>query len=98
MNDQKIDNLLNLALDATAGERARSMNLNTGYNPEEGTWELIVKYSGDILALENDMVQIVPLLNNYAIVTVRQTDMQKLFEAPQIEFVEKPKRLFFCGQ
>lgn len=96
MNDQKIDNLLNLALDATAGERARSMNLNTGYNPEEGTWELIVKYSGDILALENDMVQIVPLLNNYAIVTVRQTDMQKLFEAPQIEFVEKPKRLFFA--
>ena len=47
-------------------------------------------------ALENDMVQIVPLLNNYAIVTVRQTDMQKLFEAPQIEFVEKPKRLFFA--
>ena len=33
MPDQKIDNLLNLALDATEEERQKSGNLNTGYDP-----------------------------------------------------------------
>ena len=48
MNNQKIENLLNLALDATPEEREKSMQLNVGYFPEERMWELIVKYSGDI--------------------------------------------------
>lgn len=96
MNDQKVDNLLNLAMDATAGERARSLNLDTGFDAASDTWELIIKYSGDIRTLEGEGVQIVPLLNNYAVVTVKQSEMEKLFEAPQVEYVEKPKRLFFA--
>lgn len=43
--NQKLENLLNLSLDTTAEERSRSSELETGYNPEEQTWELIVKYS-----------------------------------------------------
>ena len=43
--NQKLENLLNLSLDTTAKERSRSAELETGYNPEEQTWELIVKYS-----------------------------------------------------
>ena len=35
MADQKIDNLLNLAMEATPEERIKSENLNEGYNPEE---------------------------------------------------------------
>ena len=31
MPDQKLDNLLNLAMDATSQERAKSENLNVGY-------------------------------------------------------------------
>ena len=31
MLDQKIDNLLNLAMDATLQERGKSENLNVGY-------------------------------------------------------------------
>ena len=31
MPDQKLDNLLNLALDATEEEREKSRNLNVGY-------------------------------------------------------------------
>ena len=31
MLDQKIDNLLNLAMDATPQERGKSENLNVGY-------------------------------------------------------------------
>lgn len=96
MNDQKADNLLNLAMDATAGERARSLNLDTGFDADSDTWELIVKYSGDIRTLESERLKIVPLLNNYAIVTVKQSELEKLFDAPQVEYVEKPKRLFFA--
>ena len=45
MQDQKVENLLNLALDATPEEREKSIQLNVGYDSAANTWELIVKYS-----------------------------------------------------
>lgn len=97
MDNQKADNLLNLALEATPSERQRSLNLDTGFDALTDTWDLIVKYSGDIRALENERTRVVPLLNNYAIVTIKEAEIEKLFSAPQVEFVEKPKRLFFAS-
>ena len=38
MPDQKIDNLLNLAMDATPQERRKSGNLNIGYDPATRLW------------------------------------------------------------
>ena len=37
MDDQKIENQLNLALEATEEERKKSLVLETGYDPEEKT-------------------------------------------------------------
>ena len=51
MPDQKIDNLLNLALDATEEERQKSGNLNTGYDPAGKTWDVIVKYTATLFDL-----------------------------------------------
>lgn len=51
MENQKADNMLNLAWDATPSERERSLNLNTGYNQIERTWDVIIKYNGDISLL-----------------------------------------------
>ena len=48
MPDQKLDNLLNLALDATEEEREKSRNLNVGYEKQTRKWEIIVKHSGRI--------------------------------------------------
>ena len=45
---QKMENLLNLALDATLEERMRSEELEVGYDPGENEWELILKFSGDL--------------------------------------------------
>ena len=45
MPDQKLDNLLNLAMDATPQERAKSENLNVGYDSTTRLWDVIVKYS-----------------------------------------------------
>ena len=64
MENQKADNMLNLAWDATPSERERSLNLNTGYNQIERTWDVIIKYNGDISLLlrnfESKNIKIVP--------------------------------------
>ena len=46
MPDQKLENLLNLAMNALPHERAKSENLNVGYDPTTRLWDVIVKYSG----------------------------------------------------
>ena len=48
MPNQKLENLLNLSLEVTPRERSRSLELEIGYIPEERSWELIVKYSGNL--------------------------------------------------
>lgn len=96
MQDQKLENLLNLALDADRAEREKSLNLNVGFDEETDTWDVIVKYSGDLMSVEAETVQVVRLLNEYAIITLTEQQLERLAQFPQIEFVEKPKRLFFA--
>jgi subtilisin family serine protease len=96
MANQKIENLLNLALDATEREREKSLNLNVGYDDVEKTWDIIVKYSGSIERLESESIHIVKLLNEYAILTVKESALNDLASFPEIEYIEKPKRLVFA--
>ncbi len=95
MPDQKIDNLLNLAMDATSEERAKSENLNVGYDSSERLWDVIVKYSGPESGLGGDGIQVVPLLGGYAVVTLPESEIDAYSDREQIEFIEKPKRLYF---
>ena len=97
-NSEKFENLLNLALDATEREREESLQLGVGYDPVEKRWELIVKYSGDImrLARENPEIQVVELMNEYAILNVPESAMDQIVAAPEVEYVEKPKRMYFA--
>ena len=46
MADEKLELLLNAALEATPGEREKSEILNVGFDTEKKTWEVIVKYHG----------------------------------------------------
>ena len=137
MPDQKLDNLLNLALDATEEEREKSRNLNVGYEKQTRKWEIIVKYSDvgianagnasairsgrteNIGSIEKSMqeksngslgcemgdsvkmllggsgISVVPLLGGYAIVTLPESMLDEYSRRPQIEFIEKPTRLYF---
>lgn len=95
MVDQKLENLLNLALSATPEERAKSEILEVGYAPETQMWELIVKYTGDIEKYEAFGIQAVLLHNGYAILTVPEQLIERVSEWPEIEYIEKPKRLYF---
>ena len=98
MQSQNVDNVLNLALDATQEERIKSLNLNVGYNAEEKEWEVIIKYSGSLAAVREFAPGVTELRSEYAIVRVKERDVQRLSEVPQIEYIEKPKRLFFQAE
>jgi len=95
MDNSKIENLLNLALNSSMEEREKSQNLNVGYNEAEQTWEVIVKYNGDIGRLRSDVIQVEELLAGYAIVTLPESLLNALAQLNEIEYIEKPKRLFF---
>lgn len=103
MDSQKYENILNLALDTPAAERGRSLELNIGYEEEDNTWELIVKYHGSLrdglspfLALpQGGLLRIEELIAGYAILTVPESFMEMLAAVEEIEYIEKPKRLFF---
>lgn len=98
MNNEKLDNILNLAIDATPEELEKSAELNVGYDELTRTWQLIAKSSGgfDWIPEIYPTVEISPLLNGYAILTVPQNLISEITARPEIEYIEKPKRLFFA--
>lgn len=98
MNNQKLENMLNLALDATEMEREKSLELDVGYDPIDREWDLIVKYSGNLDAVRALPAEVVEMQNEFAIVTIRESLIQELTSLSQIEYVEKPKRLFLKQQ
>ena len=95
MQSQKLENLLNQALNATESERERSQELNVGYNPVDQMWELIIKYSGNLETVRQISERVTELLNEYAIIHIRQSQIPNLVQIVEVEYVEKPKRLFF---
>ena len=95
MDSGKLDNALELSLDMTEEEREQSEELGVGYSPQEGTWELIVKYQGSLDAVRALGGVVEELIAGYAIITIPQSQVNALAAIPQIEYVEKPKRLFF---
>ena len=95
MTSQKMENLLNLALDATPEEREKSLELDVGYDSVEKEWDLIVKYSGSLDAVRALASGVTELKNEYAVVTIGESNVEALAQIPEIEYIEKPKRLFF---
>lgn len=92
---QKMENILNLALEATPEERARSEELDVGYDAYDQEWELIIKYSGNLETVREISESVTELLNNYAVVRIREGRIEQLAAIPEVEFVEKPKSLYF---
>lgn len=99
--NQKIENVLELALQTPDPVREKSLNLNVGFTEETRTWELIVKYNGDLreavsgLPVTAEEVIAEELIAGYGLLTVPENLVDTVSRLPQIEYVEKPKRLFF---
>jgi subtilisin family serine protease len=70
--------------------------LLSGFDENDNTWEVIVKYNGDILRLEEELPSEIEILSeNYAIITLDASFVEALSRYPEIEHVEKPKNLIF---
>ena len=95
MTSQKLENLLNLALNSAEDEREKSLNLNVGYDPLEREWDLIIKYSVNLDRVRKIASKVTELQNEYAVIRITESRIDILSEIPEVEYVEKPKRLFF---
>ena len=93
MANQKLEDQLSLALDTPAQMREKSDNLDTGYAPSENTWELIVKYNGNLDRLTGG-IRVEPLIAGYSIVTIPENLIGAFSRMEEIEFIEKPKKLY----
>ena len=95
--DQKLENILNLALETPEEEREQTKELNVGYSAETRSWGLIVKYHGSLDRLREQNIVVEELIAGYAILTVPEALVDRVSDTPEIEYVEKPKR-FYYGQ
>ncbi len=102
MQNGKVDNQLLLAVELPEGERVETQELNTGYNGAEESWELIVKSQGDLT--EGELAEAIARLaigapirlrNGYMILNVPESRIEELAALPQVEYIEKPKKLYF---
>lgn len=97
---QKLENLFNLALDASPWEREQSPDLRVGYEASDDSWELIVKYHGDLggrlseLA-GGDRIVLEELISGYAIITLPVELIQTVAAWEETEYIEMPKSLYF---
>ncbi len=104
--NEKIENILNLAMDATPEERAKSLNLNVGFDRESASWEVVVKFFGTKEQLQAVFEQAFPtefsnikievLSNQYVILQIPEKLVTPVADLPEIEYMEKPKQLFFA--
>ena len=90
---------MNLALSVPEKTRGRTEELNVGYDRAGRTWEIIVKYHGNLETALNAKFPDASgtyLFNNFAILRVPERDVPGVIALPEIEYAEKPKRLFFA--
>ena len=92
--NQKAENLLNLSLDATEAERMASPVLSAGTDVDNERWEVIVKFHGDISRIAGEDIKVEILSAGYGIITLPKRYIEALAALEEIEFLEKPKRLY----
>lgn len=94
MTESKVSPELNIAIGLPKEEREKSLDLNVGYSEEFEEWELIIRYTGNLEIIRNELgISIEELLGGYAIVRIPQYLIGRLSDYPQINYIEKPKSL-----
>lgn len=96
MTDGKLENLLELSLQTPEAERVKSEDLSAGYDPQTKLWEVIVRYGGDAAGLEQYAESVTALFGGYYIIHVTEEGLMRMSENPEVEYIEKPKALYFA--
>lgn len=94
MDREKISPELGIAIGITQEERERSLDLNVGYSELFEEWELIIRYTGNLDVIRQELgISIEELLGGFAVLRIPQYLIGRLSEYPQIDYIEKPKNL-----
>lgn len=94
MDQNKISPDLYMAVNVSETLREKSLELNVGYDEYFNEWELIIRYTGNVDNIREDLgISIEELIGGYAIVRIPQFLIGRLSEYPQIDYIEKPKSL-----
>ena len=97
MENDKIEEQLNLALNLTQEEREGNEELNVGYDRETNEWELMVRFSGTadgLRRLVKDYGGTVDVLAaQFAIVILKQNLIEAFANEVAVIYIEKAKNL-----
>ena len=94
MTENKISPELVIAMGITEEDRENSLDLNVGYIDSFDVWELIIRYTGSLTGIKEELnIIIEELLGGYAVVRIHQADIGKLSDYQEIDYIEKPKAL-----
>lgn len=94
--NEKQDNQLNMALELTPEQLNKSQELSVGFDEDADSWDLIVKYVGNLDEVRALGGNVYELSNGYAIITVPATLVDRVSDLDKVIFVEKPKSLEFA--
>lgn len=98
MDRSKIGAELMLAISVPEEVREKSLDLNVGYNDIFNEWELIIRYTGNVDNIREELnISIEELLGGYGIVRIPRYLISPLSEYPQIDYIEKPKSLLLSA-
>jgi hypothetical protein len=96
MEIEKISPELSVAIGVTEEEREKSLDLDVGYSELLQEWELIIRYTGNLEPIRQELgIAVEELLGGFAVVRIPQYLIGTLSEYPQIDYIEKPKSLLF---
>ncbi len=70
-------------------------NLNVGYDPQEKSWDLIVKYSGSLDEVRNLGGTVVELLNGFAVITIAESEIGQLSSCRRSSILKNLKGYIF---
>ncbi|MDO5155260.1 MAG: S8 family peptidase [Eubacteriales bacterium] len=94
MDTKKLSPELNIAIGISEDEREKSLDLNVGYSQMFDEWELIIRYTGNLDSIREELpVSVIELLGGYAILRIPEYLIGSLSDYPQIDYIEKPKNL-----
>lgn len=83
-----------MAIGIQEEEREKSLDFNVGYSRLFDEWELIVRFTGSLEEIKNELnISIEELLGGYAIIRIPQYLIGRLSDYSQIDYIEKPKSL-----
>jgi subtilisin family serine protease len=97
VDNEKIENLLNISLNATVEERQTSQILAQGYHPDTKVWEVVVRYVRTLEPVReiSAQIRIVELLGQYAILWLPESLIEQVAKLDNILYMEMPKSFYF---